>query len=96
MKVLKIFEKTLFIILAVFVSITIATAFYLNKQKFVGPTIAKYTQIKVEEPAGIEQLASTYADPSFKERFIEETSKINALNSTDYISNRTLIIPVFE
>ncbi|MGM0365356.1 MAG: hypothetical protein ACQEP5_02340 [Actinomycetota bacterium] len=96
MKVLKIFEKILFVIFTVFVSITIISALYLNRQKFGAIDIARYEQIRVEEPARIEQIALNYTDPSLKDRFVRETEKINSLSSNDYISNRTLIIPVFE
>jgi len=96
LKIFKIIEKTLFVIFAIFVSMTIVFALYLNKQKFEGINVVKYTRIRVEEPAKIDQIALSYAQPALKDRFISETKKLNSLNSTDYISNQTLIIPVFE
>ncbi len=96
LSILKIFEKIIFIIFAIIVSLTTIAAFYLNRPKFEKTAIARYTQIKVEEPAEIEQIAQNYSDPVLKDRFIKETEKINSLKSTNYISNQVIIIPVFD
>ncbi len=96
MKVLKNIEQIMLLIFTVFVSLIILTALFFNIQKFQKPDIAKYAQIRIEEPAGIEQIAQSYAQPELKDRFIEETTKINSLRAQDYVANCTLIIPIFE
>ncbi len=96
MKVLKRIEKIMLMIFTVFVSFIILIALFLNIQKFQKPDIAKYAQIRIEEPAGIEQIAQSYAEPELKDRFIEETTKLNSLGAKDYVANCTLIIPIFE
>ncbi|MDZ7838079.1 MAG: hypothetical protein U5N58_09065 [Actinomycetota bacterium] len=71
-------------------------AVYFNIGKIKGADVAKYTQIRVDSPARVEEIAAIYSDPNIKDKFIDETMRLNTISPSGYINGQTIIIPVFE
>jgi len=96
MKILNIFKGTLLLLALLVTAMFTFTAIYFNINKVTGVNVSKYIQIAVDKPAKVEEIAASYSDPAAKHKFINETMRVNSINSNGYISNRTIIVPVFE
>jgi hypothetical protein len=98
MKTFKIkIEKIILFILIIIVSILVISAVYINRYKFEGTGIARYSKIMLEKGITLDDLADEYTNQYNKTKFVSEIKRMNNLDSIDYIpGNSTLIIPIIE
>jgi len=98
MKTFKIkIEKITLFILIIIVSILVISAIYINRYKFEGIDIERYSKVMLEKGITLDDLADEYTDQSNKTKFVSEIKRMNNLDSIDYIpGNSTIIIPIIE
>ncbi|MFO7929603.1 MAG: hypothetical protein R6U35_08045 [Candidatus Humimicrobiaceae bacterium] len=96
MVISKVLKKIILAVLIIFVSLFVIIALGFNASKISSSRVVKYSQVRVDKPLHLNDIINNYSEPENREKFVSEFKKINSIDSCQYISNKTLIIPIFK